>query len=151
MDEKQTGWSTGASTTWKRTPTALKPPKHTFCRILKCETRAGYSRSHACAAPPTAEQLNQREVAPIFSPMLDGGMAKQTDSSCTRKAESQRAKEGEREWKEGREEGGVPYLWSSASLDHWLIAVWGGQTCWTGQRAALGGFRCQRKKLLVIL
>lgn len=79
--------------------------------------------SHVSAL--TGERLNRGEVAPIFSPTLDGRMEKQTDSSCTRKdrqREKEREgmcvcvcvceteKEREREGVKGREEGGVTYL-----------------------------------------
>lgn len=58
--------------------------------------------------------LNRAEDAPIFSPMRDGGIEKQTDSICTGKAERARRGEREREREteavKGREEEGVTYL-----------------------------------------
>lgn len=56
--------------------------------------------------------LNRAEDAPIFSPMRDGGIEKQTDSICTGKAERARRgeREREREAVKGREEEGVTYL-----------------------------------------
>lgn len=80
---------------FKQTPTALKPLRTHILLHPKIETRAGCS--HACAASLIAEQLKLREVAPIFSPMLDGGMERQTDSSCTRNSERWRGREGGRE------------------------------------------------------
>lgn len=49
---------------------------------MKPETLT-YSGLHVSAACLTGEQLNRGEFTPIFSPMLDGEMEKQTDSRCT--------------------------------------------------------------------